>query len=333
MTKVHRHTKHRHQPCKIERSLTKAVCEYVQCVSDNAVYGSDAKVAVFVEEGREQELSKTIVDEFFPHLLVSYRVIPIAVTYKQAVGIIRNAYQRGVRRFVLVLRSQIMIDAFLKACSKFPDASFINTASTLPPLRNASLPENVHFSLQTDDIFIPQAFQLRPSQVNTWLVTSNAPDAYQQYVISVAQSFDITVVTPAQLPSVSEQIQQAEIVYVNLFTEAEQLQTATSLPSTIAASIVFLDIPVRSSTVLDAFPASVFQIVTYSPGCGTTTYEQSAWSRATAPTYAAFPRTAVMSVYYYLSFLKKWDTFIVRDIVVRRSVDYPFLIVFNNRFV
>jgi len=320
----------RHKNRKAEDRLVNFVCSYVNCVAEKATSpGRQEKVGI-IKQASDEFPSEATVRKFFPEIHVSFKVVNNDISAAQAQTIVGDMYRQGVRKFLLIVQSRILQDAFIPILPAYPSAVFVNTNSTLPTLR-LNVPPNLFFSLQTDDFFVPSVLSLRPdAATDAWLVTSDTPDAYQQYVKSVAVSFGVQVVTPSQIPSVADQLARAAIVYINLFDAAEQLLTASILPD-VRGSVVFLDVAPRTQSIVDAFPTSVFQIVTFSPGTGTSTYEQSQWSEQNSGSSAVFPSPKVMSVYYYLAFINRWDTFAKREIIVQSTVDYPFYIILNKR--
>lgn len=328
----------KHQSCaragrrrhKVQDRLVNFVCDYVGCVSSNATGHRRERAGILQEAGDPYPTQKSL-SSFFPDVDIQYAEVQRDVTAEQARVVVGGMYERGVRKFIMLLSSAITERAIVPIVSRYADALFINSSSTLPSLRTGS-PKNLYYSLQSDDFFIPQVFGLSPgASTDAWLVSSSVPSPYQLNVQELARQAGVRVVTPDQLPDVADEIVRANIVYVNVPTEAQQLQTAGTLPLGIQASVVFIDIVPRTQKVVDTFPLSIFQIVTFCPGSGTAVTAQSAWSTANRPPWMAFPHTDVMSVYYYLSFIKRLHTFAERGVVVQKSVNYNFYIILNSR--
>lgn len=315
--------------------LSRIMCDFVNCVTtfddkSRCVKDAENTVVLFQEAAVDQDtpvfppiVSPSVIASQFPDITVIEKLLAPDTYVNEIVAFIDAAIaQYRVSKVILNVSDATIRRLFLGVAKKYTKLLFIANASVDQGLREEGVrPPNLFFSLQSALLFVPQVFNLRssPSDAGFLIITLNG-DPYLDYVAGIAVEFGITVISPEQVAAFADQIKTASLVYFSVYDKSSQLLAAQSLPTEFQGSILFIQIPASDAQVVDALPASAFNVVLLSPGCGTVVHKDSAWSIATRQSFASFPTTSVMAVFYYLSFIEELSTFAARDIVLDKNV-------------
>lgn len=307
--------------------ISRALCTFVDCFTDvdrksKCERRAENTVVLFQNVIHPPSVSADTLIEFFPDVQILNKFVSMDTPANELVAYMDTVTATlNVRKFILNVSTEIIQQFFLSLAKKYRKATFIAVSSIDPAVRLPGVrPRNLFFSLQAQNVFIPQTFNLRAdSSGSNYIIIQPDGNAYQEYVSSVAQAFGITPITPAQVSSFQSELLSAQVIYFSLFFQAQQELAVSSLPAAFTGSIVFISMPPATQQIADALPDNAFNTLLYSPGSGTVVSQHSKWSKANRPSTLSYPVTSTMSIYYYLSFLEDWDTFIERDIVLDTS--------------